>query len=250
MQCCKLVAAVKPAILSAQPASLGFPGDTTQSAYYPGPEWLSRAEIAAITKAMDSWSIEPENTRICKETINGQLSFHVRVASVGEQTEKFDYEIEGRSAAVYIERGEYSTNLDHVCRDLEKALVYAETESQRSIIKDYLTSFKTGNLNAYRESQKKWVSDRDATIENVFGFVETYRDPQGVRAEWEGLVAISDAEETAVFKRFVAQSATFLRYLPWVANAGDTDGQGPFEKQVFQPPDFTSLHGKSCLAFA
>lgn len=38
------------------------------------------------------------------------------------------------------------------------------------------------------------------------GFVEPYRDPHGTRAEFEGLVAISDAEETKALQRLVDNS--------------------------------------------
>ena len=80
-------------------------------------------------------------------------------------------------------------------------------------------------------------------VENIFGYVEPYRDPYGIRAEFEGLVAISDPEETRALTKLVEHSATFIRRLPWAdGDSLENDGKGPFEKALFEPPDFTSIH--------
>lgn len=72
------------------------------------------------------------------------------------------------------------------------------------------------------------------------GFVEPYRDPHGVRAEFESLVAIADDGETAMLAKLVELSPRFIRRLPWATE--DNDGKGPFEKSLFEPPDFSSIH--------
>ena len=75
--------------------------------------------------------------------------------------------------------------------------------------------------------------------------MEPYRDPYGSRAEFEGLVAISDAEETKALKKLVEYSTTFIRRLPWVDGIStENESKGPFEKALFEPPDFTSIHSK------
>ena len=79
-------------------------------------------------------------------------------------------------------------------------------------------------------------------LENIFGFVEPYRDPYGTRAEFEGLVAISDTEETKALTKLVENSATFIKKLPWAEGTKENDGKGPFEKALFEPPDFASIH--------
>lgn len=88
------------------------------------------------------------------------------------------------------------------------------------------------------------MANPEPKVEEIFGFVETYRDPLNLRAEWESIVAITDAEETSSFKSFVDRSTTFLRRLPWTFDCTDNDGKGPFEKSVFVAPAFTSIHGK------
>lgn len=94
----------------------------------------------------------------------------------------------------------------------------------------------------YKESQRTWVKDVAPVVENIFGFVEPYRDPFGTRAEFEGLVAIVDREGTKVLTRLVEESSKFIKLLPWAKGCSENDGKGPFEKSLFEPPDFSSIY--------
>lgn len=79
-------------------------------------------------------------------------------------------------------------------------------------------------------------------MENIFGFVENHRDPSGARAEFESVVTIPDREETSVLTRLVQQSSVFIKQLPWTEGFSDNQGKGPFKKNLFEPPDLTSIH--------
>lgn len=103
---------------------------------------------------------------------------------------------------------------------------------------EYAKSFGTGSLKAFKESQKLWVKDLGPEVESNVGFIETYRDPAGIRAEWEGMVATVNKERTAAFKNLVDAAPTMIPKLPWSED---------FEKDTFTPPDFTSL---DVLSFA
>lgn len=52
--------------------------------------------------------------------------------------------------------------------------------------------------------------------------------------------AISDPDETKILTALVENSAKFIRRLPWSGTgSAENDGKGPFEKGLFEPPDFS-----------
>ena len=230
-----------------RPSSLGFPSEVAQSSYYPGDLRLTPQEIDQISKAMEEESIYPENTRITKVNVNDKTVYNVLQASV-DKDDGYSQEIvcQDPAISIYLVRGDHSEELGRVCDSLEKAKQYAANGLQRDIIEQYLLSFRSGDMEAFRESQKLWVKDIKPSVETQFGFVEPYRDPYGTRAEFEGLVAFVDEEETKMLTRLVDNSARYIRLLPWVDSAEESDGKGAFEKDLFEPPDFTSLQGEQC----
>jgi dipeptidyl-peptidase III len=122
---------------------------------------------------------------------------------------------------------------------------YTANKRQVDIISQHIQSFQTGDLEQYRESQRTWVADKAPKVECIFGFVEPYRDPLGIRSEFEALFAISNAEETRVLSELVQHSDTFVRRLPWASGCTENNGKGPFEKALFEAPDFASIHSTS-----
>ncbi len=211
--------------------------------YYPGITRITREEIDLVSKALEREGIYPENTRISKTVRNGDVEYTVVQASVDRENDNALRQIliSGTSTKIQVVRGDHSAELEQVCNCLKKAQEYAATSVQKHVIVKYLESFQTGDLEAYRESQKLWVKDIHPAVENAFGFIEPYRDPHGTRAEFEGLVAIVDVDETKVLTKIVQSSAKYIRQLPWAENATENGGKGQFEKELFEPPDFTSL---------
>ena len=230
-------------MLSIPPSSLGFPDGNNQSNYYPGEERISKEDIAAVAKVMEKNSIEPENTRVCKVVDGTKPTFKILQASAEKATGLNQLDGNGFETTICIERGDHAAELIRICAALTEAVKHAASEKQIALLSDYIESFRTGSLNAYRKSQKTWVTDVSPRVENILGFVEPYRDPYGVRAEWEGAVCISDPDETSKLKALVDSSTKFIRMLP-SAVPGENDGKGPFEASLFQAPDFTIVHCK------
>ncbi|KAK6952017.1 hypothetical protein Daesc_006543 [Daldinia eschscholtzii] len=231
-----LYESIRDSIVSVPPFTLGYPGTLTQSSYYPG-ELITKEEIALISRHMSVHSILPENTRVRKV---GDSSFEVLQASTVSPDQAKSLYVVDSPISVRLVPGDYAADLENVCRNLAKAAEYAANEIQRKFLTEYIESFQTGDLEAYRNSQRTWVIDKAPKVENIFGFVEPYRDPAGVRAEFEGLVAIADADETKLLLKLVENSDKFIRRLPWAST--ENNGKGLFEKSLFDPPGFSSIH--------
>lgn len=233
-------------MFASEPGSLGYPGLAAQSTYYPNP--ITKEEVHLVSRMMVQNSIGIENTRIVKYLrTDPEMDdvFHILQASVEKDSEpRLIGRLEsGRGAIVLLVRGDHSQDLERINEALSEATKYCANETQRQMLRKSQHSFHTGDFEDYREAQRIWVKDRCPQVELLFGFVETYRDPYGSRAEFEGVVSIVDPKGSKVLNTFVERSQEFIAQLPWVKEAGIDGKNGPFEKDLFEAPEFTSVHG-------
>ncbi|KAH6715961.1 peptidase family M49-domain-containing protein [Leptodontidium sp. MPI-SDFR-AT-0119] len=226
-------------LLAVPPFSLGYPTENALSGYYPSVEPITQDEIAKVSEVMNKTSIGPENTRVRKVVKDGKPILQLLQASAETGPLKAGHD--ELADGIFLVRGDHSDELARVCSALEKARDYAGNDKQTQFLTHYIEFFRTGSLKAFQESQKAWVTDVSARVENILGFIEPYRDPAGIRSEWEAMIGIADADEIKKLKSFVDSSTTFIRQLPWAVK-GVNDGKGPFEKSLFEAPDFTSVH--------
>lgn len=211
---------------------------------------------------LEAECIHPENTRI-RKSISGNnndvVTYDVLQASVAVDTQlprklqtttlEFGGGGEGgEEVTIRLIRGDHSDELATICSNLQEARKFAANPRQEKFLSEYVDSFTTGEIELYKNSQRTWVKDVKPSVETVIGFVEPYRDPYGVRAEFEGLVGIVHKGETEVLTTLVENSTKFIRRLPWAIDAIENDGKGPFEKESFDNPDFTSLHSEFRLS--
>lgn len=208
---------------------LGFPSEGHVSSYYFGD--VSKEDSDLLKSILSSNKIFWENLRVKK--INDK-EFIIQVASeyTSNETNEYPSTIEQDGVKVTLEFGDHSKEFTKINQYLEQAKPSAANETQVKMIDSYLDSFKTGSIEAHKESQKYWVKDISPVIETNVGFIETYREPGGVVGEWEALVSIQNKDRTKKFQELVESAERFIKLLPWTSE---------FEKDKFQAPDFTSL---------
>ncbi|KAF9532974.1 aflatoxin-detoxifizyme [Crepidotus variabilis] len=199
------------------------------SNYYLG-ELVTDEEVAAVQTAAEKIGVDVLNTRVLKK---GPNDFVLLVASADSQSAAVhEVENNGAKAKLTVQYGDFAEDLTKVVTALQEAKKYAANENQSKMIDGYIDSFKTGSIQSHKDGSKWWVKDVGPVVESYIGFIETYVDPYGGRAEWEGFTAIVDKQLSAKYEVLVNDAPNLIKVLPW----------GPdFEVDVFRKPDFTAL---------
>lgn len=236
-----------------QPATLGYPNDTSHSSYYPGTQRPTKAEIEAITKMMEAEKIAPENTRLQKLARSpNSASANTTVFEILQASAETDrvprglpsVEVDGQYLVrVYLRRGDHAAQMAKICSELTDAHKHAWTDQQRAALSQLITSFRTGSYEAFHSAHRAWVTDKAPRVEHCMGFLFGYHDPHGARAEWQAAAGIADSEETSKMHQLVNMSSEIIRTLPW-AEPDENDGKGPFEPSEMDTPDFAIIHGE------
>ena len=186
--------------------------------------------------------VHVENTRIHREHLDQQTIYTILQASVDAEPDARELSNAGQSR-ISIKQGDHSTELGQVCNSLSMAQEYTQTKAQADYLANLQHSFGTGDMEPYKESQRYWLQDTSPSVETIFGFVEPYRDPMGMRAEFEGVVGLVNQRETGLLESLIANSRRFIARLPWV-HATEKEPYGPFESPSMDGRRFYSLHGE------
>jgi dipeptidyl-peptidase III len=96
----------------------------------------------------------------------------------------------------YRSGGLYGAAIDKIICWLEKAKLVAMSEVQAREIELLIDYYKTGDLKTWDAFNVLWAGDTGNTVDFINGFIETYSDPLGMKANWEALVEYKDAEAT------------------------------------------------------
>ena len=185
---------------------------------------ITEEEINKVDTFLLQQKINPLNTRLIKLAEN---KFAFLVGSVETKIRRFDGE--DWIIGYY---GDFNRFLNILTENLEKARDYAANDIQRDMLTKYIESFTTGSVEAHKDSQRLWVKDLKPVVETNIGWIETYIDPIGVRGYYEGLVALTDKENSKKFTNLVNLAPKVIATLPWEAH---------FENFPFKEPDFTAL---------
>jgi dipeptidyl-peptidase-3 len=213
-----------------------------------------KSEIEAVQDTLLNQKIFLQNTRLKKKEEDGEISYELLLASAERRpsdTPENKVRSETSSVEIQFTYGDHSTELQKVVNHIAEATKYSRSETQTTYLDKNVHHFRSGNMQDHIDASIYWVKDKSAPVETCIGFQESYRDPMGLRCEWEGLVAIQNKSETETLGLVAERAKDFIRLLPWCQNdskAGPGD-LGPFENSTFVKPDFVSLQGMEFLRF-
>ncbi|XP_055346601.1 dipeptidyl peptidase 3-like [Paramacrobiotus metropolitanus] len=197
-----------------------------------------------VQEYMSARNIEGWNNRVIKtDAGNGRVLYEIRFASVYTSNDTLDglrlgFVEDFENSSFFLTRGDFSELLIRTNVELMEASRYASNVLEQQIINATIESFTTGSINAHKRASQSWVLNKMPALESYIGFIETYQDPSGQRASFEGFVAVVDKVKSARLANLVAHAEEFLPLLPW---------KKEFEKDKFMKPDFTDLN---VVAFA
>jgi len=174
-------------------------------------------------------SIEGYINRVLKTIENGKTVYEIRHAAV-ENSQLSEEEFEGNTFRVTT--GDYQELMEKVCQNLKEAIQYSANDLERNMLTEYIKSFRTGNLDNHKDGSRHWIKNKGPRVETYIGFIETYRDPAGMRGEFEGFVSIVNKKLSERLQTLVNKAEELLPSLPWPVE---------YEKDKFLRPDFTSI---------
>ena len=217
---------------------LGYPESGHLSTYYPDSPGIKTEEIAYISDFLKDEGLLPENTRL-RKTESGDFECLIASAEtspsdtdrdIKQSSWKLTGPLDGKKLTLVF--GDYQREMKVIADNLGEARKNALNSHEEAMQAAYVKSFRTGSNNDFLESQRQWIRDKGPQVESNIGFIETYRDPHGVRGEWEGFAAMVNKERTKAFGKLVESAPQQIPKLPWGKE---------FEKDKFLSPDFTSL---------
>lgn len=214
---------------------LGYVDQGHVSTYYPDSPDITRDEIEFTANFLKEKQLLPENTRLRKTA----WGYDVLIASAvtdpaTHDTKETEWTLDGKykGKRLRLVFGDHQNEMSKISRNLMEAKKYALNDEEVQMQAAYVRAFHDGSMFAHKDSQRHWIKDKGPMVETNIGFIETYRDPHGIRGEWEGFAAMVNKERTRAFKKLVDSAPEQIPKLPWPKD---------FEKDEFLAPDFTSL---------
>merc|ERR1719334_2183578 len=181
-----------------------------------------------VSRYMKAKNIEGFINRIIK--VDGEkTTYEIRNAAVLDKEISLE-EFEG--CIFKVTTGDYNELLSKVNENLELAAKHASNSNEKEMLVNYIKSFADGSLDSHKDGSRFWIKNKGPIVETYIGFIETYRDPVGMRGEFEGFVSMVNKEMSAKFQVLVDKAEEMLPALPWPKE---------YEKDTFLRPDFTSL---------
>ena len=128
--------------------------------------------------------------------------------------------------------GMYGPAIRRIIFWLEKAANLAENPEQEAVIRKLIDFYQTGDLKTFDEYTILWVQETNALVDFTNGFTETYGDPLGLKASWEGYANFKDMEATARTEKLSANAQWFENHSPVDARFKKTECKGVSAKVI------------------
>lgn len=121
---------------------------------------------------------------------------------------------DGLEEKVWKSGGLYGAAIDRIICWLEKAVTVAENDKQADVLRKLIEFYRTGDLKTFDEYTILWVQETEALADFTNGFTESYGDPLGLKASWEGYANFKDLEATERTEKLSANAQWFEDHSP------------------------------------
>ncbi len=171
--------------LSSGELQLAMPGSGTTTYYSTN---ITRDDVDVVQRWI-TCSLPADssyNTRIFK-SVDGTLQLRIAAAVARDGGV---HSFEDRKIHLMYGDPAFAPFLEAAAAYMDAAQPHAANERQLEMLSKYSQHFRSGDIALHKASQVAWVRDVGPAVECNLGFIESYRDPVGVRGEWEGFVAV------------------------------------------------------------
>lgn len=128
--------------------------------------------------------------------------------------------------------GMYGPAIARITHWLRQAAEVAENDRQKEVIETLIDFYQTGDLKTFDRYTILWVQETAGLVDFTNGFTETYGDPLGLKASWEGYANFTDMAATALTQRLANDAQWFEDHSPVDARFKKADCKGVSAKVI------------------
>ena len=119
--------------------------------------------------------------------------------------------------------GLYGAAIGKIVESLLAARPFADNAAQQAVIDTLVDYYRTGDLRTFDRYTIQWLEETEGHVDFTNGFTETYGDPLGLKASWEGYVNYTDTAATQ-------RTEVLSRHAQWFEDHSPVDPR--FKKTV------------------
>jgi dipeptidyl-peptidase-3 len=122
--------------------------------------------------------------------------------------------------------GRYTEAIERMVYWLNKAVVVAENDAQRTALRKLVRYYESGDLKDWDDYSIAWVKDTESRVDAINGFIEVYTDPLGMRGGFESVVSFRDPEATRRIGAIAGAAQWFEDQMPFLPQHKKTNVTG------------------------